>query len=233
MTSTSCPSPSDLRSAVGDVPVLIGNTLAGEYAVLLRNVARRVGPVVALLDVHVWPHAELETLTRYLRTTVLRQVSDEETLLYPPDPSAPPFAELTADHVRLHTLHAQCEAALTDPCGPSVLRALLGDLLTTLERHLLAEQVVLAALEGSGDDTDIPVLLWLDAWPDELAEERCIERLLRLRGGQTAEVHSHDARRLGDIGGWLHRFDSVGYGLSYVVTDHEDAVLQVTRRQEA
>ncbi|HEY5335982.1 MAG TPA: hemerythrin domain-containing protein [Mycobacteriales bacterium] len=232
MTLRPCPAPGDLPPAVVD-EVPVDDLLAGQHAVLLRNVARRVHPIVALLEARVWPHAELETLTRFLRTSVLRQVSDEETLLYPADASAPPFAELTTDHVRLHTLNARLEAALVVPCNPVELRGLLGDLVETLERHLRAEQDVLAALHWSDADPDRPVVIRLDAVPEGLATDRCIERLLRLRPGQSAELHAEDGRQLEDVGRWLRRFDSAGFGLSDVVTDRTDAVLQISRRQDA
>jgi hypothetical protein len=77
---------------------------------------------------------------------VLRQASDEEVLLYPHDATAPPFAELSADHVRLHTLTTQLERLHAAPCSPRQLRTLIDDVLTTLQRHLLDEQAVLAAL---------------------------------------------------------------------------------------
>ena len=130
------------------------HTLAGEHALLMRDVERRAAPVLTLIDVRVWPHAELGTLVKFLRVTVLRRVSDEETLLYPPDASAPPFAELSADHVHLHSLTARLERAYSEPCPPAQLRALADELLSTLRRHLTIEQQVLAALPDA--DTDIP-----------------------------------------------------------------------------
>ena len=125
---------------------LTTHTLAGEHALLMSAVARRAAPVRTLLDTLVWPHAELSILTEFLRAAVLRQVSDEEVLLFPPDATAPPFAELCADHVRLHTLTAQLERVYVETCSPHDLRALVTELLATLRRHLLDEQAVLAAL---------------------------------------------------------------------------------------
>lgn len=120
--------------------------LAEEHAVLLRDVTRRAAPVISLLDARVWPHAELGALTAFLRTTVLRQVADEEARLYPRDTSAPPFAELSAEHVRLHAITGQLERLHVRPCRPHELRVIVEQLLTTLERHLRAEQAVFAAL---------------------------------------------------------------------------------------
>src|SRR4051794_25359560 len=97
------------------------HTLAGEHALLWHGVAGRAASATALLDAHVWPHAEVGVLTTFLRVTVLRQVSDEEVHLFPQDVAAPPFAELSADHVRLHSLTAQLERVHDRPCPPGQL----------------------------------------------------------------------------------------------------------------
>lgn len=128
-------------------PVVVDiHVLAGEHAQLLRNVERRAAPVLALLDARVWPHAELGALLCFLRDSVLRQVSDEEAWMFPPGSSAPPLAELSADHVRLHTLTARVEQAYRRPCSRDQLRTLLDDLVRTLRQHLAEEQIALFAL---------------------------------------------------------------------------------------
>jgi hypothetical protein len=222
------------------------STLAGEHALLMRDVTRRAESVLALLDARAWPHAELGTLTAFLRSVVLRQVSDEEVLLFPHDATAAPFAELCAEHVRLHTLTAQLERVLADPCPPHELRALITDLLGTLHRHLLDEQAVLAALPDAPADVpsaaalaagdrawpavdDGPVLIPLDTLPAEQAMRLCIERLLRLAPGQSAEIRSADGRTVSDVCRWLHTFDAARYGFVHVELGREH-LLQVTRR---
>jgi Hemerythrin HHE cation binding domain len=222
------------------------HTLAGEHAALLRDVERRARPVFAVLDARTWPHAELGALINSLRATVLRQVSDEETLLFPNDSSAPPLAELSSDHVRLHTLTTRLEAVHAEPCSRGELRALIDDLLATLRRHLANEQNVLAALPDAGTTVpsaadlaageqtwlprdDAPVLIRLDTLPEAQAARLCIERLLRLRPGQTAEVHAHEDWQLQAVGRWMRDFDATRYGLS-LVTVGRDCVLGVTCR---
>ena len=204
-------------------------TLAGEHARLMRDVARRAAPVLALLDARAWPHDELGTLTTYLRTAVLRQVSDEETHLYPHDASAPPFAELNADHVRLHGLTAQLEQARTEPCSRAQLHALVDELLATLRRHLEDEQAVFAALSTDEPD-DAPVLIDMGTLPADQAGELCIERLLRLRPGQTAEVHARSDHLLRPVGRWLRDFDAARFGLA-LTTAGPDHLLRVTCRE--
>ncbi len=230
-------------------PAVVSHTLAGEHAKLMRDVARRAAPALALLDARAWPHAELRTLTSFLRTAVLRQVSDEEALLYPHDTSAPPFAELSADHVRLHTLTAQLEDARSEPCPSARLRAIIDELLSTLQRHLAEEQRVLAALPDAHSDVpsaadlaagrkpwlpaDGPVLIRLDTLPDEQAIQLCIERLLRLRPGETAELHAHDDQHLRAVCGWLHDFDAARFGISHPVRGSGHSLRVTCRRANA
>lgn len=227
----------------------VSHTLAGEHARLMRDVAHRAASALALLDARACPHAELRTLTNYLRTAVLRQVSDEEALLYPHDTSAPPFAELSADHLRLHTLTAQLESAGNEP-GPSAnLHTIIDELLSTLQRHLADEQRVFAALPHA--ETDVPsaadlaagrqpwlpevgpVLIRLDTLPDEQAIQLCIERLLRLRPGQTAEVHARDEQQLRGVRQWLHEFDAARFGMSHSVSGPDHLLRVACRRANA
>lgn len=121
------------------------STLAGEHALLLRDIRRRAAPVLALLQTRSWPYAELGTLTGFLRTAVLRQASEEEAPLYRHGPSAP-FAELTAERVRLYTLTEQLDRAEATSCSVTGLRELIDELLDVLEQHLVQEQALLAAL---------------------------------------------------------------------------------------
>lgn len=223
------------------------HTLSGEHAILLRDVNRRVAPVLALLGTRAWPHAELGALIEFLRASVLRQVSDEETVLYPPDASAPPFAELNADHVRLHALTAELEAAHARPHSPAELRVLVDDLLHTLRTHLVDEQAVLASLahnditvpsaaelaatrHGWSSDEDSPVRILLDTYPVAQATDLCVERLLRLRPGQSAEVHAHEGWQLREVRRWLQNFDTARFCVERA-TIGADHVLRIVCRQ--
>jgi hypothetical protein len=181
-----------------------------------------------------------------VRNAVLRQVSDEEVLLYPHDSSAPPFAELSADHVRLHALTAQLESVHAHPGPPAELRAFVEELLATLRRHLAAEQDVLAALPAAEGEVpsvadlaaadrewlpvdDAPILIEVDRLPADQASELCIERLLRLRPGQTAELRGHADQLLQPVYRWLRDFDATRFGLTHASEGH-DYLLRVTCR---
>lgn len=221
-------------------------TLAGEHALLLREVRRQAGPVLALAAAGSWPDAELGALTGLLRSSVLRQVSDEEVLLYP-DGTSVPFAELSAEHVRLYELTEQLDRADATSCTLSKLRWLVDELLGALNQHLIHEQAVLAALPDAPESVpaaadlvagtqawlpqpDGPVLILLDALPKERAVQMCVERLLRLRPGQSAEIHSSRDVDLQRVCRWMHDFDSTHYGIARPHTDLTQQTLRVTRR---
>jgi hypothetical protein len=222
------------------------STLAGEHALLLRDVRRRAAPVIALTHARTWPTAELRTLVGHLRSTVLRQASDEEVLLYPNGSSAP-FAELNADHVRLHALTDELDQADSATCSLAQLHRLIDELLAVLERHLIEEQAVLAALPDTPPEVpsaaelaagtkawfppdDQPVLIALDTLPRERAVQLCIERLLRLRPGETAEITSAYPTELTRVREWVRAFDSTRYGTARADGEDGRSGLLVTRR---
>lgn len=225
------------------------STLAQEHAHILRDVQRRVAPALALLDTRSWPHDELRTLTGFLRTAVLRQASDEEALLYPTGADAP-FAELTAEHVELYTLTEQLDQAESASCSAAELRELLHQVLRVLEHHLIQEQALLAALPDVRDSVpatadlitgartwgvpdDEPVVILLDALPEQRAVQICLERLLRLRPGQSAEIHSTRAGDVRRVGQWIRDFDSTRYGMARLPSDLPQPVLHITCRRAA
>jgi hypothetical protein len=127
-------------------------TLARQHRTLLRDVRRRATPILTLLDARTWPAAELDTLTRFLRNSVLRQVPDEEQFLFPGDHATAPFVELSKSHLRLQKVTRQLEQASVAPAPLVALVALIEELLGTLERHLNDERVVFTALFGVSPD---------------------------------------------------------------------------------
>jgi hypothetical protein len=180
-----------------------------------------------------------------LRARLLRQVSDEEARLYPHDASAPPFAELSTDHVRLHALTAQLEHFGNEPSEARHLRELVDELLMTLRRHLENEQHILAVLASRSEvpsasdlternqawlsDDDAPVRIDLDELPTDQAIELCIERLLRLEPGQTAELQTHDEQVERAVCRWMRTFDASRFGCGYATNEKHD-LLRVTSR---
>ncbi|HET6876998.1 MAG TPA: hemerythrin domain-containing protein [Jatrophihabitans sp.] len=202
-------------------------TLVGEHTDILREVHRRAAAVSARAERHNWPHAELAALLGFLRTTLLRQASDEEAHLFPADASSAPAAELSADHGRLYAVTEQLERAYRDGCPTAQLQQLLDQLVTTLRRHVAAEERILPTLAGTGGELpaaatagnygppeDAAVVIDLDALPEDVAVQMCIERLLRLRPGQRARIRSCAPAHLNEICEWLHDFDPIRFGFN-------------------
>jgi hypothetical protein len=243
-TNVAATHPREVASAVSEPN---GLTLAGEHALLLQGVQRRVWPVLALIDARTWPTAELNTLVSFLRTSVLRQASDEEALLFAGG-AATPFAELTAQHAHLHALTERLAQANATHCPLPELRGLVADLANLLARHLATEQILLAGLAethhlvpsaaevASGAQTwpaadDAPLLIVLDDLPPNLAAQLCIERLLRLRPGQRAEVRSADRSQLEHVYRWIRSFDTTSYRIEYDTANAAESRLRVVRRR--
>lgn len=75
-------------------------TLTEEHRLLLQQVTVSAEKLLTATDRDRWPAAELAALAECARAEVLRQVSDEEALLFPAAP-AQTVAGLARDHVRL------------------------------------------------------------------------------------------------------------------------------------
>jgi hypothetical protein len=190
----------------------------------------------------------LNTLVGFLRASLLRQASDEEALLFPGG-AATPFAELTAQHARLHGLTERLAQANVTHCPLSELRRMVAELANVLARHLATEQALLAGLAetshpvlsaaevASGAQTwlaanDAPLVIVIDDLPSVYAAQVCIERLLRLRPGQRAEVRSSDRSGLMHGYRWMRAFDMAHYGVEYAsAADPADSHLVVARRR--
>ncbi len=117
------------------------SSLHDEHALLQREVRRRVEPVLEEADAGRWPQAELVRLVDYLQQEVLRQIADEEWLLFRVihDPSAD-LARLRRDHLELRlTVDALTQAAAGPDLAPTQLTRVVRDLLDQLDAHLTAE----------------------------------------------------------------------------------------------
>ncbi len=120
-------------------------TLAQEHLLLMGQVSRRARAVLAEAAGGRWPGREARALLDYLHAVVLRQASDEERLLFPA--AAPEFARLTRDHARLNAVVEALAQASAEKDALSLprLAVLTRDLLAMLERHLHAEDELMAA----------------------------------------------------------------------------------------
>ena len=119
-------------------------TLAEQHVLLLAQVAARAEELLAAIADGGWPGVELAALADYAQAEVLRQASDEETLLFPAA-SAREAAGLARDHARLRSaaeLLARA-AAGEQPMSPGQVAIAARDFVALLERHLLAEESLL------------------------------------------------------------------------------------------
>ncbi|MGH3192752.1 MAG: hemerythrin domain-containing protein [Streptosporangiaceae bacterium] len=181
-------------------------TLAEEHLLLLWQVSARAEELLtAVADGQ--PHgAELAALAGYAEAEVLRQVSDEETLLFPAAP-ATEVTGLARDHARLRSAADLLTraAAGKPPMSPAQVAAAARDFVAQLERHLREEEKLLAsgraprgvpatvALGGHPHEwyplTEGPVVD-LDALPQDQAVAAAVDRLLRMRRGERVELQS-------------------------------------------
>lgn len=220
-------------------------TLAEEHSLLLWQVTASAERLLAAAEQGRWPGAELASLAGYARAEVLRQVADEEALLFPGVP-AQTAAGPARDHVRLRAateLLARVSAG-EQPMSPAQLAAAVRDFITQLERHLRSEEDLLATgrapqnvpgtvtLGGHPHEwyalTEGPVID-LDAIPPGQAVAAATDRLLRMRRGEQVELQ------------WSTDLDAVwreisdlspgGYGFTVVEDGPARWRMQVTHRQ--
>ena len=175
-------------------------TLGEEHVLLLWEVTARAEEVLTAAADGRWPGAELAALAGYAHAEVLRQVSDEETLLFSAAP-ARRVSGLARDHARLRSAIDVLDraAAGEQPMSPGQVAATTRDFATQLGRHLRAEENLLAsgmptaALGGHPHEwytlTEGPVVD-LDVLPREEAVDAAVDRLLRMRRGEWVEIRS-------------------------------------------
>ena len=222
-------------------------TLAEEHVLLLWQVTASAEKLLAAAEHGRWPGAELASLAGYAQAEVLRQVSDEEALLFPAVPSQT-AAGLARDHVRLRAaaeLLARVSAG-EQPMSPAQLAAAVRDFVTQLERHLRNEEGLLASdrtpqnvpgtvtLGGHPHEwyplTEGPVID-LDALPPGQAVAAAIDRLLRMRRDEQVELQwSTDLKAV-----WREISELSPSGYQFTVVEDGPARwrMQVTHRQAA
>jgi len=187
-------------------PAEVAASLAEEHAVLRQAVQARAEEVVRSAEAGTWPAAELTELVNYLQLEVLRQIADEEWLLFRnARAAADELAALRRDHLELRlgidrlTEAATARAAFT----PAQLAVATRDLLDQIDAHLRAEE---AQLSAAGEETASTAKLgsqpheWyaltegsnidLDQLPGPAGADAVLDRLLRLRPGEHVVVSS-------------------------------------------
>ncbi|MEU4574987.1 hemerythrin domain-containing protein [Nonomuraea sp. NPDC023979] len=194
------------RPRDGETP----HTLTGEHAQLLAQVTARARALLAAAARGGSPEREARALTAYLRAEVIRQIRDEEWLLFPAYGAAPALSRLTRDHARLRAAVDAITRAASDSCPPARLATLTRDLLTQLGRHFATEERVLAALGrpaaataalGAQPHRWFPLtegpVIDLDTLPQAAAADAVRDRLRRLGRDEAVELRSgHDLNLL-------------------------------------
>ena len=222
-------------------------TLAEEHMLLLWQVTASAEKLLTATEHGRWPGAELAALAGYAQAEVLRQVSDEEALLFPAVP-AQTAAGLARDHVRLRAAaELLARAAAGDqPMSPAQLAAAVRDFVVQLERHLRNEDDLLAPGRAPQDVpgtvhlgghphewyplTEGPVAD-LDALPPDQAVAAAVDRLLRMRRGEQVELQSGTS--LDPVWRELGELSPGGYRFTVLQDGPARWRMQVTRRQAA
>jgi len=222
-------------------------TLAEEHVQLLRQVAARAEELIAATADGGWPGTELAALAGYARAEVLRQVSDEEALLFPAVP-AREVAGLASDHVRLRSAaDVLARAAAGEmPMSAGRVTAAARDFVTLLERHLQSEEDLLAARRtapgvpatvtlGGHQHACYPLtegpVVDLDALPRDQAVAAAVDRLLRMRRGEQVELES--GTDLDQVWRMVSEVSPDDYRFTVVRDGPPRWRMQVTRRQHA
>ena len=222
-------------------------TLAEEHVLLLWQVTASAEKLLTATEHGRWPGAELAALAGYAQAEVLRQVSDEETLLFPAVP-AQTAAGLARDHVRLRSaaeLLARA-AAGEQPMSPAQLAAAVRDFAVQLERHLRNEDDLLASGRAPQDAPGTVHLgghphEWypltegpevdLDALPAGQAVAAATDRLLRMRRGEQVELQwSTD---LNPVWREMNKLSPDGYRFTVLQDGPVRWRMRVTRRPAA
>jgi uncharacterized protein (DUF2249 family) len=222
-------------------------TLAEEHVLLLWQVAASAEKLLTATEHGRWPGAELAALAGYAQAEVLRQVSDEEALLFPAA-SSQTVAGLARDHVRLRAaaeLLARA-AAGEQPMSPAQIAAVVRDFTVQLERHLRNEEDLLASGRAPKDVpgtvhlgghphewyslTEGPVVD-LDALPPGEAVAAAVDRLLRMRRGEQVELQS--GTDLNPVWREINKLSPDGYRFAVLQDGPVRWRMRATRRQAA
>jgi uncharacterized protein (DUF2249 family) len=222
-------------------------TLAAEHVLLLGQVTARAEEVQTAAAGGRWPTAELTALAGYARAEVLRQASDEEAFLFSAAP-AREVAGLARDHARLRSVADVLDraAAGEQPMSSEQVAAAARDFATQLERHLRAEEDLLASrraargvpgtMEFGGHPhewyplTEGPVVD-LDLIPQDEVVDAAVDRLLRMRRGEQVDLRS--GTDPGPVWQKLTELSPDGYRFTVLEDGPPRWLMQVTRRRAA
>jgi hypothetical protein len=131
MTEVSLTPPQGQTPESGGLPARLPLTLAEEHVLLLWQVTAGAEKLLTATEHGQWPGGELTALAGYAQAEVLRQVSDEEALLFPAVPAQAVSGEQPMSLVQLATA--------------------VRDFVARLECHLRDEDELLASARAPQD----------------------------------------------------------------------------------
>jgi uncharacterized protein (DUF2249 family) len=212
----------------------------------MREVTTRAQAVTSEADEGRWPQPQLRELLNYLHLEVLRQLVDEEWLLFRVVRHAPDeLARLRRDHLELRLAievldQAAATGGGTEGLSPQQLSATTRDLLAQLGRHLADEDELAIVGEATPATASLGAqphewyalsegpVIDLDKLPGEQGVDAVLARLLRLEPTEQVEVCS-----IGDPSPLWQRLiaaDPGGYGIVYLERGPKRWRVEIVRR---
>lgn len=207
-------------------------SLREEHALLMREVTARAQAVITGVGEDRWPESQLRELLNYLHLEVLRQVLEEEWLLFRAvRPASDQLARLRRDHLELRVAvevldQAAATAGSAEGMSPRQLSAITRDLLAQLEAHLAAEDELAIVGEAAPATasfgaqphewyalTEGPVID-LDQLAGQQGADATLARLERLRSSERVDILSSV-----DPSPLVQRLTAThpgGYGITYL-----------------
>ena len=228
---------------MNDRPDVVAS-LADEHVLLLAEIRTRADAVLRQVAAGGPATAELRALVDYLHLEVLRQVADEEWLLYrSARHAAAELDRLRHDHLDLRLTVDRLTQAATNPAAltAGALTATVRDLLQRVETHLADEEAVLATSAADPPSTaslgsqphewyalTAGPVVDLDRLPGAHGADAVVDRLLRLRVGERVELRS--ATDPGPLWRRVWLTDPGGFGVTYLHKGAPQWCVEIVRR---
>lgn len=235
------PPPVRTAATTGAAPA---TSLPAEHAVLRKGVAVRAEAVIHEAEQGRWPTRGLVALVNYLQLELLRQIADEEWLLFrAARHETDALARLRNQHLELRLgIDALTQAAARGgQLTPAQLAVTTRDLLAHIDAHLAAEETVLAAADAATPSTAslgsqphewYPLLegpvIDLDRLPGSQGADAALHRLLQLRPGERLELQA--AADPSPLWRRLWFADPGGYGVTHLEQGPARWRVEIVRR---
>jgi uncharacterized protein (DUF2249 family)/hemerythrin-like domain-containing protein len=221
-------------------------SLKDEHALLMREVTARALAVTSAANEGRWPETQLRELLNYLHLEVLRQVVEEEWLLFRVVRHASEdLARLRREHLELRlSIEVLDQATATSGrhggLSPTQLSATTDDLVAQLAAHMSAEDELAIAGETAPAITSFGAqphewyallespVIDLDQLPGPQGADAAFGRLLRLQRSEQVEIQS--AVDPSPMCQRLTAADPGGYGIAYLERGPQHWRVKITRR---